>query len=214
MSLQTHQAAGGISMSGSLKTTTNHWPSRRVWLLTFLFLFMLTGCSTMNIEDYADSKPGLKIEEYFAGKTIAWGMFQDRFGRVQKRFKVLMSGEIKDGQLILNEDFIYQDGTESKRIWTINILGDGQYQGTADDIVGLALGQSAGNAFNFKYLMRLPISGREWVVTFDDWMFLQEDDVLLNVATMSKWGIKLGTLTVAFIKPGSAQAAKDSSGHN
>ena len=198
-------------MSGTL-TTTNHWPSRRVWLLTFLF--MLTGCSTMNIEDYADSKPGLKIEEYFAGKTIAWGMFQDRFGHVQKRFKVLMSGEVKDGQLILDEDFIYQDGTESKRIWTINILGDGQYQGTADDIVGLALGQSAGNAFNFKYQMRLPISGREWVVTFDDWMFLQEDDVLLNVATMSKWGIKLGTLTVAFVKPGSAQTAKDLSGHN
>ncbi len=192
-------------MSGTLTTTT--WQSSRVWLLTLLF--MLTGCSTMNIEDYADSEPSLKIEEYFAGETIAWGMFQDRFGNVQKRFKVLMNGEVKDGVLTLNEDFIYSDGTESNRIWSVKIIGDGHYQGTAGDIVGRAIGRSAGNAFNFKYQMRLPISGREWVVTFDDWMFLQEDGVLLNVATMSKWGIKLGTLTVAFEKPGSEKAKKN-----
>ncbi len=193
-------------MSVSLRTT-KEWRSGRVWLLSLLF--MLTGCSTMNIEDYAGNEPNLKIEEYFAGETVAWGMFQDRFGNVQKRFKVLMNGEVKDGVLTLNEDFIYSDGTESNRIWSIKIIGDGHYQGTAGDIVGRAIGRSAGNAFNFKYQMRLPINGREWVVTFDDWMFLQEDGVLLNVATMSKWGIKLGTLTVAFEKSGPEKAVKE-----
>ena len=180
----------------------------RPWLLLTL-LFTLTGCSTMTIDDYADSAPELKIEEYFLGETVAWGMFQDRFGTVQKRFKVLMSGQLDDGKLVLDEDFIYADGTQSKRIWTVEVLGNGRYRGTAGDIVGEAIGHSAGNAFNFKYQMRLPISGREWVVTFDDWMFLQEDQVLLNVATMSKWGIRLGTLTVAFEKPGHKKA-----GHN
>ncbi|WP_257282716.1 DUF3833 domain-containing protein [Endozoicomonas sp. SESOKO1] len=181
----------------------------RAWLLTLLFMLtvMLTGCTSMNIEDYAASKPGLKIEDYFAGKTVAWGMFQDRFGNVQQRFKVLMTGEVNDGVLTLDEQFIYSDGSESTRIWNVNIMGDGHYLGTAGDIVGQAIGRSAGNAFNFKYQMRLPIRGREWVVTFDDWMFLQEDGVLLNVATMSKWGIKLGTLTVAFEKPGFEKAA-------
>ena len=180
----------------------------RPWLLLTL-LFTLTGCSTMTIDDYADSAPELKIEEYFLGETVAWGMFQDRFGTVQKRFKVLMSGQLDDGKLVLDEDFIYADGTQSKRIWTVEVLGNGRYRGTAGDIVGEAIGHSAGNAFNFKYQMRLPISGREWVVTFDDWRFLQEDQVLLNVATMSKWGIRLGTLTVAFETPGHKKT-----GHN
>lgn len=179
--------------------TTDRWPGP--WLLLTL-LFTLTGCSTMTIDDYADSTPELRIEEYFLGETIAWGMFQDRFGKVQKRFKVLMNGRMEDNTLILDEDFIYTDGTQSKRIWTVTVLGNGRYEGTAHDIPGKAIGHSAGNAFNFKYQMRLPISGRDWVVTFDDWMFLQEDNVLLNVATMSKWGIRLGTLTVAFEKPG------------
>ena len=175
--------------------------TKRVSTLFLTLLFTLTGCSTMDINDYTGSEPQLKIEEYFSGRTVAWGMFQDRFGNVQKRFKVLMNGKMDDGKLVLDEQFIYADGTESERVWTIQILGNGHYEGTAGDIVGVANGKSAGNAFNFKYQMRLPINGREWVVSFDDWMFLQEESVLLNVATMSKWGIKLGTLTVAFEKP-------------
>ena len=82
----------------------------RPWLLLTLLL-TLTGCSTMTIDDYADSAPELKIEQYFLGETIAWGMFQDRFGTVQKRFKVLMNGRMDDGKLVLDEDFIYADGT-------------------------------------------------------------------------------------------------------
>nr|WP_306671636.1 DUF3833 domain-containing protein [Endozoicomonas sp. ONNA2] len=177
--------------------------------MLFMLTVMLTGCSAMNIEDYAASEPSLKIEHYFAGETVAWGMFQDRFGNVQQRFKVLMTAEVNDDVLTLNEHFIYSDGNESNRIWQVNIMGDGQYLGTAGDIVGQAIGRSAGNAFNFKYRMRLPIRGREWVMTFDDWMFLQDDGVLLNVATMSKWGVKLGTLTVAFAKPESETVIKE-----
>ncbi|WP_067583542.1 DUF3833 domain-containing protein [Endozoicomonas ascidiicola] len=168
--------------------------------LLFSFIGLLTGCTTVDIEDFAGSEPPLLIEDYFEGETVAWGMFQDRFGNVKTRFKVLMNGEISNNKLTLNEEFIYSDGTTSDRIWEIDILGDGRYEGRAGDIVGKAIGRSAGNAFNFKYKLRLPINGREWVVTLDDWMYLQEDGVLLNIATMSKWGIKLGTLTVSFEK--------------
>ena len=154
----------------------------------------------MDIDDFAGSEPPLLIEEYFEGETVAWGMVQDRFGNVQKRFKVLMNGEVRNNRLTLNEEFVYSDGTSSTRVWEIDILGDGQYEGRASDIVGVAIGRSAGNAFNFKYRLRLPINGKEWVLSFDDWMYLQEDNMMLNIATMSKWGIKLGTVTVAFEK--------------
>ncbi len=35
---------------------------------------------------------------------------------------------------------------------------------------------------------------------FDDWMFLMEDGVMLNRATMSKFGVTLGELLVSFTK--------------
>lgn len=171
----------------------------KFWLSACL-LITLSGCSTMKPEDYADAKPVLKIEDYFLGKTMAWGMFQDRFGKVRNRFKVEMVGELKDDTLILDEDFFYTDGSTSNRIWKIKVLGDGLYEGTAGDVVGFASGKSAGNAFNWKYKMDLPIGDSTWRVKFDDWLFLQEDGVLINVATVSKWGVTLGKLTFVFAK--------------
>ena len=38
-------------------------------------------------------------------------------------------------------------------------------------------------------------------VDFNDWMFLQKDKVLINIAKVSKWGLKLGEVNIFFIKP-------------
>jgi hypothetical protein len=35
---------------------------------------------------------------------------------------------------------------------------------------------------------------------FDDWMFRQSEDVVLNRATVSKFGITVGSVTLAFVK--------------
>ena len=37
-------------------------------------------------------------------------------------------------------------------------------------------------------------------VQFDDWMYLMNDKVLLNKAEMSKFGFKLGEVTLSFVK--------------
>ena len=50
--------------------------------------------------------------------------------------------------------------------------------------------------------MRLPYRGSEIDVVFDDWMFLQPDDVLVNRATVSKFGFKVGEVTLFFTKGG------------
>ena len=54
----------------------------------FLFLTtLLAGCSTpMKPEDFANSKPRFVLEDYFTGKTKAWGMFTDRFGNLKRQF--------------------------------------------------------------------------------------------------------------------------------
>ena len=40
----------------------------------------------MKIEDFENTEPKFVLEEYFLGKTKAWGMFEDRFGRIQRQF--------------------------------------------------------------------------------------------------------------------------------
>jgi len=66
--------------------------------------------------------------------------------------------------------------------------------------VGQASGRTVGNAFQWAYTLRLPVDGSVYEVQFDDWMFLIDDRVMLNRATMSKFGIRLGEVLLSFQK--------------
>ena len=67
-------------------------------------------------------------------------------------------------------------------------------------MVGTAEGQAAGNALRWSYTLRLPVDGRDIEVQFDDWMFLMDERVMLNKAAMSKFGVRLGEVTLSFYK--------------
>ena len=85
-------------------------------------------------------------------------------------------------------------------MWRLRRHDDGRYTGRADDVVGEASGQVAGNALRWRYTLALPVDGRVWHVQFDDWMFLVDERVMLNRAVMSKFGVRLGEVTLAFSK--------------
>lgn len=160
----------------------------------------LAGCAGPQVQDYAAEKPVLNLREYFNGTLDAHGVFTDRSGRVVKRFTVLMVCAWAGDQGVLDESFVYSDGSTEKRVWRLTDHGNGRYSGRADDVVGEAQGQTQGNAFRWGYTLALPVDGRVWHVDFDDWMYLMDERVMLNKATMSKWGVRLGEVTLSFHK--------------
>ena len=160
----------------------------------------LSGCGSQQINEYAAEKPVLELRDYFNGTLDAYGVFTDRSDKVVKRFTVVMKGTWNGDEGVLDEDFSYSDGTVQKRIWRLKRLGNGKYSGVADDVVGTADGQQSGNAFNWTYTMALPVDGKVYEVQFDDWMYLMTDKVMLNKATMSKFGFRLGEVTLSFTK--------------
>lgn len=160
-----------------------------------------TGCATgPQITDYSDAPRALVLEDYFEGQTTAYGVFEDRFGKVRRSFKVDITGTVDNGVLTLDERFSYDDGERDIRVWTIEILGNGAYRGTAGDVPDLAEGQVVGNAFNWKYKVDLKVGDAVWNVGFDDWMYLLEDNVLINRAYVTRFGIRIGEVTIAFQK--------------
>lgn len=159
-----------------------------------------TGCASLDPSVYKDEKPVLDLKTYFNGRVDAWGVFQDRSGQVVRRFTVDMRCSWQGDTGVLDEDFYYSDGSRQKRIWTIRKLEGGRYVGTADDVIGEAQGQAAGNALHWRYVLALEVSGRTYHVDFDDWMYLVDDKVMLNRATMSKFGIRLGEVLLSFTK--------------
>lgn len=154
----------------------------------------------MKPADFQGRTPELRIEDYFLGRTYATGIFEDRFGQLRREFTVEIDGSLQGDVLTLDEDFCYADGERSRRVWTIALIGPGLYLGAADDVVGTAEGEAVGNALHWRYRLELPIGGKVWEVGFDDWMFLQPGRVLVNRATVSKWGLELGEVTLFFSK--------------
>ena len=168
----------------------------------FLGILGLTACAGVPVEQYRAEQPALDLARYFNGTIDGRGMFQDRSGKVIKRFHVVIEArwEKRDGAEtgILDEHFSWSDGTKSRRVWTITRQGDTQFTGRADDVVGEARGEASGNALRWRYVLALPVDGSVWQVDFDDWMFLIDDTTLLNRSFMSKFGFRLGEVTLSF----------------
>lgn len=160
----------------------------------------LTGCAAPQLADYASESPRLKLRNYFDGTVDAWGVFTDRAGKVVKRFTVVIECSWSGDQGVLDEAFSYSDGSGQRRVWRLQQLGDGRFSGRADDVIGEALGSELGNAFHWRYTLALPVDDRVVEVQMDDWMYLMSDRIMLNKASMSKFGVKLGEVTLSFAK--------------
>ncbi|MDJ0934107.1 MAG: DUF3833 domain-containing protein [Kiloniellales bacterium] len=175
-------------------------------LISLALALSLTGCGSMKPEDFAGREPRLLLEEYFAGKTKALGIFVDRFGNLRRQFAVDIDGTWDGDTLTLVEDFLYDDGEIEQRVWRIRKTGAHSYEGRAGDVIGPAAGKAYGNVLNWQYRLALKVGDSTWKVDFDDWMFLQDDNVIINRAEISKFGFKLGDVTIVFTKPAASQA--------
>jgi len=157
-----------------------------------------SGCASA--PDYSAETPLLDLKTYFNGELLAHGIFTDRSGKVVRRFVVQMTGTWQGKEGVLDERFTYSDGKTERRVWRLTDLGGGRWSGRADDVVGEAVGVASGNALNWKYTLKLPVDDKVYEVQFDDWMYLMDDKVMLNKAVMSKFGFRLGEVTLSFYK--------------
>lgn len=162
--------------------------------------FMLTSGCSHQIQQYSGTTPELKLEQFFNGPLEAHGMVQDRNGKVLRRFYVEMNGQWEGNKGTLEEFFTYDDGEKQTRIWHLEKTADNQYIGTADDVAKDAVGSTQGFALNWQYSLNIPVDGKTWAINFDDWMYLLDEQNLINRATMKKWGFSVGEVTLLIKK--------------
>jgi hypothetical protein len=159
----------------------------------------LAGCATVDVANYRAERPPLDLAQYFNGTVDGWGMVQDRSGQVLRRFTVRIDAKWDGNRGTLDEHFEFSDGEKQNRVWTLVKDGD-RYTGTAADVVGTGQGIQQGNAFNMRYVLRVPWSGRTIDLDMDDWMWRIDDQTVLNRATMTKFGFRVGEVTLSFRK--------------
>ena len=170
-------------------------------ILSILAILLLTGCMGQpSLDDEKLSDLDLNLEEFFEGKTVAYGHFQDIFGTVRRLFKVEIEGEWDGKTLTMIEDFVYEDKSTEQRLWTLEKTGDQTWVGRADGVYGQASGEERGNAFNWNYQFDLPTESGSMKVKFNDWMWQLTEDRLLNKAYISRFGLRIGEVVIMFEK--------------
>ena len=170
-------------------------------LLMVFILSLLTGCSAIDMKSYNSNEPRLDMYHFFQGQTKGWGIVQDRKGTLTRQFTVDITGTVSsDDTLTLVEDFNWSDGEISTRTWILSRQDAHHFTGEAADVINSASGTLYGNVLNWQYKLNLEVDDSTWKINFDDWMFLVSENLLLNKATMSKFGFKVGEVTIVFQK--------------
>ena len=172
----------------------------RFVVITFSSLIICSCSSSPDLELYKDQGPKLDLRDYFTGPIKAWGLVQDRSGNVIRRFDVDMVGSWKGNTGTLDEDFRYYDGEKEKRVWTIKRISNQEYEGKAGDILDKAEIKVQGNAMKWTYQMDLTVDGSTYRISFDDWMFLMNDGVLISRSYLTKFGFTVAELTLVMQK--------------
>jgi len=173
-------------------------------LMILGLLLPLTACAgNIDPANFENRGPDLVLEEFLVGDATAYGVFEDRGGTLRRQFTAKTKGTWDAGSqtLTLEEDFVYDDGETDRRVWTFKKVAPDRYIGTANDVIGEAEVRVFGSAATFSYLVDLktgPDSSLE--VRFTDWLYKQDDRVLINRAQVTKFGFTIGSVTVVFVK--------------
>ena len=141
-----------------------------------------------------------EITTFLLGRTRAWGVFEDRFGKLRRRFTVILHGHWKDDVFCLDETFKFDTGDVEVRKWLVRPSGDGRFVATCDDCVGELRGSTEPNVLRMRYKFRLDLGTTVLVVDFDDRIYRMGQHTAVNRATMRKYGVRLGELSLFFSK--------------
>lgn len=179
-------------------------------LMIVVAALVLGGCTNVTVSEYRDETPTFIPESFFNGDLVAHGMLKDRAGRVTRRFIAQIDASWRDGVATLDERFVFADGEESQRVWTLQPDGPGKYIGTAGDVVGESPVTVAGNAMFLDYTLRVPYGDGTIDVKIDDRMYLIDANTLLNESVMRKFGFRVGEIILVIRRSGDAEVTPGS----
>ena len=119
-----------------------------------------------------------------------------------RRFVASIEASWEGDRGTLLEEFHFDDGEIQYRTWVLTNMGNGKYVGRAEDVIGEAKGSVVGSVFQWQYLLDVPYGDGSIVVNLDDWLYLVDERHLINKTRLTKFGFRVGELTLVIEKSG------------
>jgi len=157
---------------------------------------ILFGCATAPEFPPAPPAQTLVLEKTMVGRSIADGVFVNALTGDETHFKAEINGRWTNNVLTLQEDFTYTDGKTERKTWRLTRIADGKYTGTREDVVGEAAVSQDGPGVRLDYVVTLATGLGDIDVRFRDLLFLNPDGSIANTATVSKFGLRIGRVSL------------------
>lgn len=103
--------------------------------LALFSLTWLAGCGSASLENHVDTTPELKLETFFNGELMAYGMVLDRSGNLLRRFDAKLVATWDGDKGEIKEWFSFADGERSTRVWNLLKTGENTYSGDRKSVV-------------------------------------------------------------------------------
>jgi hypothetical protein len=156
---------------------------------------ILSACATAPSAPADAASQPFALERDLAGRSTARGEFRAIRG-VRRPFTAHLDGVLRGDVFELQEHFVFDDGERDLKTWRLRQVAPGRFEGTREDVVGVAVGRQDGDSFRLEYNVRLPAeNGRGRVVRFRDILFLNAEGVG-NRATVGWHGLRVGSVTL------------------
>lgn len=183
-----------ITVGHNVAQTTARW-------VILCCVALITACSSVTVRDHATFTPTVTLQQFFDGYLTAHGVVKNRSGKISRTFNADIAACWRSDVGYLVEDFVFDDGEQQRRIWTLTPNGDGSFTGTAGDVVGPGNLTVAGNSVFLDYVLRIPLGDSTIDVHVDDRMYLVSPTLLFNESTLTKFGIRVGSLGLVITRP-------------
>jgi Protein of unknown function (DUF3833) len=135
------------------------------------------------------------LHDFFNGPMQAEGSFKSRIDGSERKFRVRMIANWSNHKktLTLIENFYFQDGERGKKTWVFKQIANGRYEGTREDVIGLADVWQDGDTLKLRYNANLKKSdGNNIEVHFNDELVKISRNKVKNTATVHWWFLTVG----------------------
>ncbi len=175
--------------------------ARRRFLTVSALGLLASACAGPPNVPVPRDAPAFTLEGFFAGRTTGKGAFTSSIVGVNRPLTVVTRGRWDGRTLTLREDFFFADGEKDVKTWRFTKTGPGVYEGVREDVIGKAVVRQVGNTVQLTY--SADVRAKDGSVTrldFADTIAPIDRRSVLNKATVSKFGVPIGDVTLTFVK--------------
>lgn len=170
-------------------------------VLCLCAVLLAAGCAApLRPEMFATTSPAFDPVTFWSGGTASWGVIEDRDGAPTAIVTTTTDATAEGLDGLHMVQHVVTNGKDTVRDWHIRRLGNGQFEATANDLVGTARGVASGRTLHWTWTWATNPGNPLLNVKMEQWMYLADNGTLMNRTIISKLGVRLAEVSEQFVR--------------